>query len=319
MIAGGPVKKRLGKIREHRSAKGRHSQEMRGSRRRKRGVLPGAGGAGGGAGHCGGGPCPGVAAGRAHLASSHRGRARRALSRARRARPASLLAGQRVAGGRQRAAHLAARAGGGRGRSRCVRCRAAACAPRQIPFRAPLHYRPGEVIHIPRCSGAQRAHGRPAAEGALYHDELRPGRCRRIAGRRSQQPTGDRRLLQFRVDAIDCKNAHLTLETSKPGKLPMHFEIARVRLTGIAMESAMAYEAELTNPRPPGIIHASGNLGPLRMDDPGESPLDGKYRFDNADLGTFKGIAGILSSTGTFQGKLATLRWRARPMCPSSA
>jgi hypothetical protein len=176
-------------------------------------------------------------------------------------------------------------------------------------FRAPLHYRPGEEIHIrvvdlngltvdlPPRAHFIRSSAAPSVAGGSQTG----------AGSSTPAIAG---LLKFRVDAIDCKNAHLTLETSKPGKLPMQFEIARVRLTGInmesaiAMKSAMAYEAELTNPRPPGIIHASGTLGPLRMDDPGESPLNGKYRFENADLGSFKGIAGILSSTGSFQGKL---------------
>ena len=170
-------------------------------------------------------------------------------------------------------------------------------------FRAPLHYRPGEVIHIRVVELNGLTVDLPPREHFITTSSAPAVAAGSQAGAASSPPA-IAGLLQFRVDAIDCKNAHLTLETSKPGKLPMHFEIARVRLTGIAMESAMAYEAELTNPRPPGIIHASGNLGPLRMDDPGESPLDGKYRFDNADLGTFKGIAGILSSTGTFQGKL---------------
>ena len=33
----------------------------------------------------------------------------------------------------------------------------------------------------------------------------------------------------------------------------------------------------------------------------------GDYRFENADLGGFKGIAGILSSTGSYQGTLRDL------------
>ncbi len=172
-------------------------------------------------------------------------------------------------------------------------------------FRAPLHYRPGEVIHIRVVELNGLTVDLPPREHFLKAVTTRPP-----AGSVSSQADAGSRLpaiaglLKFRVDAIDCKNAHLTLETSKPGKLPMHFEIARVRLTDTNMESAFAYEAELTNPRPPGIIHASGTLGPLRMDDPGESPLGGKYHFENADLGSFKGIAGILTSTGSFQGKL---------------
>jgi hypothetical protein len=38
--------------------------------------------------------------------------------------------------------------------------------------------------------------------------------------------------------------------------------------------------------------------------DPGESPIKGVYRFDHADLSVFKGIAGILSSSGNYSGTL---------------
>ena len=66
----------------------------------------------------------------------------------------------------------------------------------------------------------------------------------------------------------------------------------------------MGFEAELTNPRPVGTIHTKGSFGPWMVEDPGESPLTGDYRFDHADLSGFKGIAGILSSTGHYQGTL---------------
>ena len=66
----------------------------------------------------------------------------------------------------------------------------------------------------------------------------------------------------------------------------------------------MKFEAELTNPKPKGLIHAKGNLGPWRPDDPGETAVNGTYTFDHADLATFKGIAGILASTGSYAGTL---------------
>ena len=41
--------------------------------------------------------------------------------------------------------------------------------------------------------------------------------------------------------------------------------------------------------------------------DPGESPVTGDYKFEHADLGGFKGIAGILSSVGHYEGTLREL------------
>ncbi len=108
--------------------------------------------------------------------------------------------------------------------------------------------------------------------------------------------------LRFDVGSIDCKNARLVLETSKPGKLPMVIAISQFKSTGVGWGQPMSYEADLTNPRPTGAIHTTGRFGPLNTRDPGESPIDGQYQFDHADLSDFKGIAGILSSTGHYTG-----------------
>jgi len=102
------------------------------------------------------------------------------------------------------------------------------------------------------------------------------------------------------------------LETSKPGKLPLDFAIAHFKLTDsaggpIRAASVMRFDAELTNPKPVGIIHSSGTIGPWEVADPGESPIQGEYTFDHADLASFKGIAGILSSTGKYEGTLRDL------------
>jgi hypothetical protein len=66
----------------------------------------------------------------------------------------------------------------------------------------------------------------------------------------------------------------------------------------------MRYTAELTNPKPPGLIRCQGSFGPWVSEDPSDTALDGKYVFENADLSVFKGIAGRLDSTGKFEGTL---------------
>ncbi len=166
----------------------------------------------------------------------------------------------------------------------------------EFRFHAPLHYRPGEAIKVStvHLEGLEvdlppRSHFEHSATGA--------------AG----QESTDARLLRFQVENLECKGAHLTLETSKPGKLPMEFDLAYLTLTQIGGGGAMGFEAELTNPRPVGTIRTKGSLGPWLVEDPGESPLTGDYQFEHADLSSFKGIAGILSSTGHFAGTLRAL------------
>ena len=106
------------------------------------------------------------------------------------------------------------------------------------------------------------------------------------------------------VDRVICEDADLTLETDKPGKVPLEFEIAHLKLMHLAAGKPMDFEAELTNPQPRGVIDTSGRFGPWNMADPGESPVSGRYHFDHADLSTFNGIAGILSSNGDYVGAL---------------
>ena len=106
------------------------------------------------------------------------------------------------------------------------------------------------------------------------------------------------------VDRVICEGADLILETDKPGKIPLEFEITQLKLMHISAGKPMDFEAELTNPRPKGLIHSSGSFGPWIVDDPGESPVNGKYHFEHADLSVFNGIAGILASEGTYSGTL---------------
>ena len=115
--------------------------------------------------------------------------------------------------------------------------------------------------------------------------------------------------IAFSVGKIECTSANILLETSKPGKLPTDIAVASFTLTDAkatasAPDKPMHFDAELTNPRPVGTIHSTGTVGPWQTADPGESPIEGGYTFDHADLSTIKGIAGILSSTGGYRGTI---------------
>ena len=69
----------------------------------------------------------------------------------------------------------------------------------------------------------------------------------------------------------------------------------------------MKYDVLLRNAKPPGKIHATGTFGPWRSGEPGETPIAGDYLFEKADLGVFAGIAGMMNSTGQFEGRLHAL------------
>jgi hypothetical protein len=170
----------------------------------------------------------------------------------------------------------------------------------EFRFHAPLHLELGKPFHI------------SVVELTGLDIHLPPKSHFHKATEAPFQPPPTPALIIFGVDKIVCDNAHFVLETSKPGKLPLDFAISHFELTDttggyIHYGSVMHFVSDLTNPRPVGIIHSTGTIGPWNNADPGESPVQGDYTFDHADLASFKGIAGILSSTGKYQGTLRDL------------
>ncbi len=106
------------------------------------------------------------------------------------------------------------------------------------------------------------------------------------------------------VDQIIADKTMLRLLPRDPEKPPQEFELHELRLLGVGGGRALTYRTRMTNYKPPGMIDSTGQFGPWNREDPGASALAGDYVFDKADLGVFKGIEGILHSTGKFSGKL---------------
>ncbi len=106
------------------------------------------------------------------------------------------------------------------------------------------------------------------------------------------------------LEEVVADGMNLTVLPSNPDKAPLEFEMRKLRLFGATPGAPMRYEADLTNPKPPGVVHSTGHFGPYVAGEPGDSPLDGDFTFENADLSVFKGIRGILNSKGTFSGQL---------------
>jgi hypothetical protein len=104
--------------------------------------------------------------------------------------------------------------------------------------------------------------------------------------------------------------------TDKPDKDPRVFLLKHVVLKDLGPNTAWPFDAVLTNPIPKGEIHASGTFGPWNTESPGDSNVDGKYLFENADMNTIKGIGGVLRSTGSFEGQLDRIAVRGKTEVP---
>jgi hypothetical protein len=118
------------------------------------------------------------------------------------------------------------------------------------------------------------------------------------------------------IDRVDVKKATLAILPKDRAKQPLRFDIHDLKLQSGGPGVAMKYACQLTNARPPGEIHSSGSFGPWRSGEPGDTPLKGDYTFDHADLGVFSVVAGILQSTGHFEGELDSIIARGEAYVP---
>ena len=118
------------------------------------------------------------------------------------------------------------------------------------------------------------------------------------------------------VDEVRIGNAVLNIMSKEADHAPLRFYLRNVRLDSAGRDVAMRYQAVLVNPKPPGEIRSSGTFGPWAEEEPADTPLRGGYTFENADLSVFRGIAGRLRSTGTFEGTLASITARGEAYVP---
>jgi hypothetical protein len=122
--------------------------------------------------------------------------------------------------------------------------------------------------------------------------------------------------LNVEIEQVDLRNATLTILPKDPARKPFEYRIDHLRLTPVGPGQPMNYAADLSLPKPPGHVVSQGHFGPWNAGEPGDTPLDGAYQFDNADLGVFNAIAGILHSTGEFHGALASINAKGEADVP---
>ncbi len=118
------------------------------------------------------------------------------------------------------------------------------------------------------------------------------------------RPTGSPQQSTFVIDQIIADGAVVEFSSGAPAGDPLKFEIQKLTLNSVADDRPMLFHATLVNAEPPGEIRTDGHFGPLRPENVGQTALSGSYVFQRADLGTFSGIGGTLSSTGKFNGVL---------------
>jgi hypothetical protein len=108
----------------------------------------------------------------------------------------------------------------------------------------------------------------------------------------------------FIINEIVSYDAEIDILRAKADRPTLVFAIHKLKIKSFQPGQPAAFHSTLQNPRPIGEIEVDGELGPWNAPEPSETPLNGKYEYRHADLSTFPGISGSLSSKGEFQGVL---------------
>jgi hypothetical protein len=177
---------------------------------------------------------------------------------------------------------------------------------RNVAARAPLISVKRFVVHGSLATLLRRHVSRVTLEGLAIEIPPKPATA---PGTQAETGGGTHPKLprSLVIDEMESTDATLTIVPRNPNKRPKIWAIHALHMQSVAFDSPMLFEATLTNAVPPGEIQTSGSFGPWAADDPGATPIDGKFTFDNANLGVFEGISGMLSSRGTFGGTLERL------------
>ena len=154
----------------------------------------------------------------------------------------------------------------------------------------------------------------------------------RLAGLQVKIPPGDehegrekadatprepnRKLEQVVIERFEAPDTVVTVIPRKAGKRPKVFSIHHLVMDRLGINETIPYIATLTNPVPEGEVETSGTFGPWNVASPARTPVVGTYVFQNADLGTINGLAGTLSSVGSFHGPLNRIQVQGETETP---
>ena len=106
------------------------------------------------------------------------------------------------------------------------------------------------------------------------------------------------------VDEFVANNSSLTIYPRDASKPPRVWNMHELQLQRVGINQTMPFRSVLTNAVPPGEIETTGNFGPWNVEEPVDTPLNGDFTFENADLSVFKGISGTLAAKGQYGGAL---------------
>ncbi len=126
----------------------------------------------------------------------------------------------------------------------------------------------------------------------------------RAAGSEASAPPGISTPSGIAIGEIIADGAQVEIRPGQASQEPLVFPIQKLALHSIYDGHPLSFQAVLKIPEPPGDVSVTGQFGPWKSGDGGQTPLSGSYTLQHADLGVFSGIAGTVSAAGKFDGVL---------------
>lgn len=106
------------------------------------------------------------------------------------------------------------------------------------------------------------------------------------------------------VDEIVANGTLVEFASEDPSKKPLQFDVHEALLQYVGWGIPLQYKLKFRNPEPPGELDVNGKFGSWVTGNAEQTPISGAYTFDRADLSVYRGIAGMLTSRGKFEGVL---------------
>ncbi len=106
------------------------------------------------------------------------------------------------------------------------------------------------------------------------------------------------------IGEIVANGATIEFTSREPDRRPLRFDVHESLLRNVGWSGPLTYSVKVHNPEPPGEVTAAGKFGVWNENEPEKTPISGEYKFENADVSVYGGIAGVLSSNGKFGGNL---------------
>jgi hypothetical protein len=106
------------------------------------------------------------------------------------------------------------------------------------------------------------------------------------------------------IGVLVADGAEISFEPSNASEQPLVFRLPRLTLRSIGKNHPTSFAGTVLIPLPPANVEISGQYGPWKLGNAGETPISASYTLHDADLSVFGGIQGKVSAKGKLNGVL---------------